>query len=636
VFMVHGGANKAGRFLEVAVFAEGGRKGAVWILEGRDGQGWHRFAGELQLMLASPESCSKEPVLRSSPSVKPAPTKIAEVRATAEWSKDRSFTEVLLSKSCPELEGRFHGEVKNSGVRIDEVYESPVRVAGSAWKRRGSAVEDWVSQLLGFVQIGLGRVVAGLLEGLLNGPEGISIRKRVRAILETWNGSLGFAVGPPPLHPSSGRIKGLRLNPSRRGKGVGIGLSLKSKRATRLQRPRRVRSSASENISLGTPLQVPEVSMGLPEVEPWVSERDLGGVSGFGSEGSFQMPVPESPLHAMGLELSSLLVGASCVGCPAIEGSASGVKPIPLAVIPAKESSLPLSAAASISEDYIAFGAGDGSSQTPVPGFAVPFAEDFLGFLPACSLSKDWEDFYSSLPSDRGGMTDSELFALPWEVDVPVSPSCRDKEVSSSRAETNQMVRPSAPARSLLRRGFFCPRAVSPPPVVLKEVLPVIKGKDLSTEVGSTTSVPVLPLVTFSSLPEDKQGVQTTVDVVLPLLLQVKSSVSLSQKWYNRRVKEKVAKQVIKNKELIAEAMGVIPVVGEDRVVDALNLAPVLGLTWGGEDKKLRDLVEATVPKVKGMRELKNLDCAISPVKGKRRRGWSGSKNAFLFPPEVH
>jgi hypothetical protein len=88
--------------------------------------------------------------------------------------------------------------------------------------------------------------------------------------------------------------------------------------------------------------------------------------------------------------------------------------------------------------------------------------------------------------------------------------------------------------------------------------------------------------------------------------------------------------------EPTAEAVGVIPMVGEDRVADALNLAPVLGLTWGGEDKKLRDLVEATVPKVKGMRELKNLDCAISPVKDKRRRGWSGSKNAFSFPPEVH
>jgi hypothetical protein len=56
--------------------------------------------------------------------------------------------------------------------------------------------------------------------------------------------------------------------------------------------------------------------------------------------------------------------------------------------------------------------------------------------------------------------------------------------------------------------------------------------------------------------------------------------------------------------------------VREDRVANALNLAPVSGLSWGGEDKKLRDLVEAFVPKVKGMRELKNLDCTISLVKG--------------------
>jgi hypothetical protein len=106
--------------------------------------------------------------------------------------------------------------------------------------------------------------------------------------------------------------------------------------------------------------------------------------------------------------------------------------------------------------------------------------------------------------------------------------------------------------------------------------------------------------------------------------------------WYTWRVKEKVTKQLNKNKVLIAEAAGVIPVVGEDRVANALNLAPVLGLSWEGEDNKLRDLVEATVPKVKGIRELKNLDCTISPVKGKPRQGWSGSKNAFSFPPEVH
>lgn len=114
-------------------------------------------------------------------------------------------------------------------------------------------------------------------------------------------------------------------------------------------------------------------------------------------------------------------------------------------MIPAKESGLSLSVVASTSEDFIA---SDGSSQMPAPGFSVPFAEEFFGFLPAGSLSKDWEDFCSSLPTDRVGMFDSELikeaFALPLEVDVPASPSCRGKEVSSSEAEINQVVRPSA------------------------------------------------------------------------------------------------------------------------------------------------------------------------------------------------
>jgi hypothetical protein len=56
-----------------------------------------------------------------------------------------------------------------------------------------------------------------------------------------------------------------------------------------------------------------------------------------------------------------------------------------------------------------------------------------------------------------------EAFALPWEVDVLVSPSCREKEVSSSGAEINQVVCPFAPAKSLIWRGFLGPRAVSPP-----------------------------------------------------------------------------------------------------------------------------------------------------------------------------
>ena len=68
-------------------------------------------------------------------------------------------------------------------------------------------------------------------------------------------------------------------------------------------------------------------------------------------------------------------------------------------------------------------------------------------------------------------------------------------------------------------------------------------------------------------------------------------------------------------------------------------------MSWGGEDKKLLDLfsafdkrepfVDGSAPKVKEMRELKNLDCIISPMKCQSRRGCSGSKYAFSFPPEV-
>ena len=141
---------------------------------------------------------------------------------------------------------------------------------------------------------------------------------------------------------------------------------------------------------------------------------------------------------------------------------------------------------------------------------------------------------------------------------------------------------------------------------------------------------PVVVVLPSSQVCSSSDGITMTEPI------PVNSSVSLSQLWYTRRVKEKVAKQLNKNKELIAEVVGVISVVREDRVADALYLAPVLGLSWGGEDKKLRDLVEATIPKVKGMRELKNLDYDIFPVKGKRRQGWLGSKNAFLFPPKVH
>jgi hypothetical protein len=80
--MVHEGANKAGRFLEVAVFAEGGRKGGLWLPEGWDGQGWRRFAGELRHFLA-PGGGSEVSGTCSPSSAKPIPTK--RTKARGDW-----------------------------------------------------------------------------------------------------------------------------------------------------------------------------------------------------------------------------------------------------------------------------------------------------------------------------------------------------------------------------------------------------------------------------------------------------------------------------------------------------------------------------------------------------------------------
>jgi hypothetical protein len=49
---VRTGRNKAGCFIEAAVFVEGNRKGVVRLLEGRGGWGWQRFVDELRSLLA--------------------------------------------------------------------------------------------------------------------------------------------------------------------------------------------------------------------------------------------------------------------------------------------------------------------------------------------------------------------------------------------------------------------------------------------------------------------------------------------------------------------------------------------------------------------------------------------------------
>jgi hypothetical protein len=69
------------------------------------------------------------------------------------------------------------------------------------------------------------------------------------------------------------------------------------------------------------------------------------------------------------------------------------------------------------------------------------------------------------------------------------------------------------------------------------------------------------------------------------------SSVFKSQLRYSRRVKEKVAKQLHKNQELLAEVVAETLVDGYSKVVlDAGNFASVMGLSLGGDEKSLLDL----------------------------------------------
>jgi hypothetical protein len=134
----------------------------------------------------------------------------------------------------------------------------------------------------------------------------------------------------------------------------------------------------------------------------------------------------------------------------------------------------------------------------------------------------------------------------------------------------------------------------------------------------------------------------------------LKPTVSKSQVLYAWRVKDGISKQLLKSKEILAKVVADIPAEGFSKeVIRMMNFAPVVGLSWGGDDKSMLNLLskiekekwKLATPKVKGKRELKNLECSFnveasglrsSQAKCQRRRGFLGSKNAYSFPPEVH
>jgi hypothetical protein len=179
--------------------------------------------------------------------------------------------------------------------------------------------------------------------------------------------------------------------------------------------------------------------------------------------------------------------------------------------------------------------------------FSLP-GEDELAASPG---SSDWED------SDSG-------------VDLPVLEVTLAKVIcGSSQAKS---VRNSSPVKSLIRRGFLGPRA-APTPTVLDDALPAPASALLRW--GFLGPCPIPP-----TLPNDKASV---LGRRLSQPVSSTSYVSKSQLGYSWRVKEKVAKQLNKNKELLAEAVVITPGEGvegsSNKVLNVMNVATVVGMT---------------------------------------------------------
>jgi hypothetical protein len=178
-----------------------------------------------------------------------------------------------------------------------------------------------------------------------------------------------------------------------------------------------------------------------------------------------------------------------------------------------------------------------------------------------------------------------EVFLFPWEEDLPASPweeahgfGVTDIVVALV-SEVLPVKASYCPSKTpnLIQRGFFGLRAASSSPSGVKEASLSTKGKDPCSEKA-------LPIP--SSLLEKSVLSLGVVEVgLIP-------HVSKSQVVYARRVKDEVSKQLQKNKELLAKVMADIPTEGYSKeVIHTMNFALVVGLSWGGDDKRMLNLL---------------------------------------------
>jgi hypothetical protein len=579
--MVHGGDNKAGRFLEVAVFAEGGRKGGLWLPEGRNGRGWLRFVEELRLLLASLDGVPMEAQVHSAPNQKSSTPKLAETGVPGEHSMARSFAEIVKSKT------RSIDEKETGGD--DLRWET----AGSERTMKRSDVKGSVEPLLGFVQIELGRVVAGLLEGLLNGPDDLPIRKRIKALLQSLKVGAGLQ-----LERHSGRVYGARRGKLGR-KVNGLGWLIKSKK--------KMKQGPLNPVSSQRPSQAGASSSPRPTaVEPEPASEP-------------EREVDKSPTRSLGkspplsmLPTCEVLEGASLMKSVGFDAEVvTGVaSPAKSEGNEAPSSAFGLSVEDTVELDSTTLVASASPASIQVP--AVPVAG---------LVSLDCEDPGESVQGSVGASVESGLlrgvrrlslekypdFPLPWEEDVAASPSGWDREV--------------LPVDLLGSEEPSAKDACNPPPMSKSPASPALPG------VKDAVSIPDGAAALGRNLSHSFDS---------------NSGISKAELGFFRRTKEKVAKQLNKNKELLAETIFASPGKGVEgpskEVHRMMGVASVCGMTWGGDDNKMMDFFSARERerKTKGLRELKNLECSMSPAKSQRRQGGVGSKKDYSFPPEVH
>jgi hypothetical protein len=176
-----------------------------------------------------------------------------------------------------------------------------------------------------------------------------------------------------------------------------------------------------------------------------------------------------------------------------------------------------------------------------------------------------------------------------------------------------------SPAKGMIRRGFLDPRIASPslPLAIVSLASSVQADKNpaptkglicrgflgLSTASPSTQGSkvdieePQVCSIVSTSFGATELGLSLSQSY--PCMTgggaPIYSSVSKSQLGYSRRVKDKLAKQLHKNNELLNEVVVETSVEGVEGyskgVLDAVKFTPNVGLSWGGDEKSLLDLL---------------------------------------------